>query len=87
MHIILNKQWTELSDYGDAFAKYGLIGVLIRIEDKIQRGISISKKGVTLVSDEGLKDTEDCNNKNILYGREGRLIKTWKDVWSCSEDR
>lgn len=23
-------------DYGDAFAKYGVIGVLIRIEDKIQ---------------------------------------------------
>ena len=25
------------SDYGDAFAKYGVIGVLMRIEDKIQR--------------------------------------------------
>jgi hypothetical protein len=24
-------------DYGDAFAKYGVIGVLMRIEDKIQR--------------------------------------------------
>lgn len=29
-------------DYGDAFAKYGLIGVLMRIEDKIQRSISIN---------------------------------------------
>uniref|UniRef100_A0A6C0HIY9 Nucleotide modification associated domain-containing protein n=1 Tax=viral metagenome TaxID=1070528 RepID=A0A6C0HIY9_9ZZZZ len=45
------------ADYGDAFAKYGLIGVLMRIEDKIQRGLSISKTGVVLVSDEGLKDT------------------------------
>ena len=45
------------ADYGDAFAKYGLIGVLMRIEDKIQRGLSISKSGITLVSDEGLKDT------------------------------
>jgi len=26
-------------DYGDAFAKYGVIGLLIRIEDKIQRSI------------------------------------------------
>ena len=26
------------ADYGDAFAKYGVIGVLMRIEDKIQRG-------------------------------------------------
>ena len=25
------------ADYGDAFAKYGIIGVLVRIEDKIQR--------------------------------------------------
>ena len=24
-------------DYGDAFAKYGVIGVLMRIQDKLQR--------------------------------------------------
>jgi hypothetical protein len=30
------------TDYGDAFAKYGVIGVLLRIEDKIQRAVSIS---------------------------------------------
>ena len=45
------------ADYGDAFAKYGLIGVLIRIDDKIQRCISITTNGINLVSDEGLKDT------------------------------
>ena len=45
------------ADYGNAFEKYGLIGVLMRIEDKIQRGLSISKRGVVLVSDEGLRDT------------------------------
>ena len=45
------------SDYGDAFAKYGVIGVLIRMEDKIQRCISISKNGVNLVDDEKLRDT------------------------------
>jgi hypothetical protein len=45
------------ADYGDAFAKYGLIGVLMRIEDKIQRGLSISKTGIVMVSDEGLRDT------------------------------
>jgi len=44
-------------DYGDAFAKFGLIGVLVRIEDKIQRAISISNSGIVLVDDEGLKDT------------------------------
>lgn len=45
------------TDYGDAFAKYGLIGVLMRIEDKIQRALSISKSGIVLVNDEGLRDT------------------------------
>jgi len=45
------------SDYGDAFARYGVVGVLMRIEDKIQRALSISKKGITLVNDEGIKDT------------------------------
>ena len=44
-------------DYGDAFAKYGMIGVLIRIEDKIQRALSITNKGIILVHDEGIKDT------------------------------
>lgn len=45
------------ADYGDAFAKFGLIGVLMRIEDKIQRSLSITNKGVNLVSDENIKDT------------------------------
>jgi len=45
------------ADYGDAFAKYGLIGVLMRIEDKIQRSLSITKNGVNLVNDESIKDT------------------------------
>ena len=44
-------------DYGDAFAKYGTIGVLMRIEDKIQRSMSITKNGVNLVNDEGIRDT------------------------------
>ena len=44
-------------DYGDAFAKYGVIGVLMRIEDKIQRSLSITNNGVNLVNDEGIKDT------------------------------
>lgn len=45
------------ADYGDAFAKFGVIGVLMRIEDKIQRSLSITKNGVNLVNDEGIRDT------------------------------
>ena len=44
-------------DYGDAFAKYGVIGVLMRIEDKIQRSLSISKNNITMVNDESIRDT------------------------------
>ena len=44
-------------DYGDAFAKFGVIGVLMRIEDKIQRSLSISKNGISLVDDEKIRDT------------------------------
>ncbi len=44
-------------DYGDAFAKYGVIGVLMRMEDKLHRCMSITKNGVNLVSDEGIRDT------------------------------
>lgn len=45
------------ADYGDAFAKFGVIGVLMRIEDKIQRSLSITKNGIQLVSDESIRDT------------------------------
>jgi len=44
-------------DYGDAFAKFGFIGVLMRIEDKIQRSLSINKNSITLIKDEGIRDT------------------------------
>ena len=44
-------------DYGDAFAKYGPIGTLIRINDKISRLQSITKNGITLINDESIRDT------------------------------
>ncbi len=44
-------------DYGDAFAKYGTLGVLVRISDKLQRFQSITKNQIILVEDEKLKDT------------------------------
>jgi hypothetical protein len=45
------------ADYGDAFADYGLIGVLTRLGDKIKRAINIKKKSITLVDEESLEDT------------------------------
>jgi len=45
------------ADYGDAFADYGTVGILVRIGDKIRRMQSITSKGVNLVEDEKLRDT------------------------------
>ena len=45
------------ADYGDAFATYGPIGVLVRIGDKINRLQNISRTGIKLVGDEGIRDT------------------------------
>ena len=45
------------TDYGDAFATYGTVGVIVRMGDKIQRLLSVSNKGVSLVDNESLRDT------------------------------
>jgi hypothetical protein len=45
------------ADYGDSFATYGPIGVIVRMGDKIQRLVSVSKNGVAFVNNESLRDT------------------------------
>lgn len=45
------------ADYGDAFATYGTVGVLVRLGDKIKRLQSITAKSVSLVEDEKMRDT------------------------------
>jgi len=45
------------ADYGDAFATHGLPGVLMRIQDKLRRYMSVTKRSVQLVDDETLRDT------------------------------
>ena len=44
-------------DYGDAFATFGPVGVIVRMGDKINRLTSVSKNGVNLVDNESLRDT------------------------------
>ena len=61
-YINVQKEAIELfrkknQDYGDAFANYGTVGVLVRLGDKIARCQSISNKGISLVQDEKLRDT------------------------------
>ncbi len=45
------------ADYGDAFAEYGTVGVLVRMGDKIKRLQTIEKNSVALVCDEKIRDT------------------------------
>jgi len=45
------------TDYGDAFATFGPVGVLVRLGDKIQRLSSVTKSGVHLVNNESVRDT------------------------------
>jgi len=44
-------------DYGDSFAQFGPIGVIIRMQDKINRLANITKTNITLVESESLRDT------------------------------
>jgi hypothetical protein len=44
-------------DYGDAFANYGTIGVLVRISDKISRAVSLTETNVSLIDSESIRDT------------------------------
>ena len=59
---VIQKEGKELfrrknEDYGDAFADYGVVGVLVRMGDKLRRFQNIHSKGIQVVNDEGLRDT------------------------------
>ena len=45
------------ADYGDSFATFGPIGVIVRMQDKINRLISVSNTNINCVKDESLRDT------------------------------
>ena len=54
-------------DYGDAFATYGPIGVIVRIGDKISRLMSVTKSGINFVEDETIRDTlMDLHNYSAM---------------------
>jgi hypothetical protein len=68
-------------DYGDAFAKYGVVGVLVRIGDKIGRFQSVTAKQVSLVDTESLRDTLiDLHNYSamaiMLMDEDMKKVKT-----------
>lgn len=44
-------------DYGDSFASYGPVGVLVRMNDKIQRMLTVTNNGISMVKSETIRDT------------------------------
>ncbi len=55
------------ADYGDSFATFGPIGVIVRMQDKINRLISVSNTNINCVKDESLRDTLiDLNNYSSM---------------------
>lgn len=44
-------------DYGDSVAEHGAVGVLIRIQDKLNRTKTVTRTGVQYVNDESIRDT------------------------------
>ena len=60
--ISVQKEGLELfkkknNDYGNAFALYGPVGVIIRLNDKVNRLMSVTNRSINLVSNETLRDT------------------------------
>ena len=44
-------------DYGDAYKKHGVIGILIRMGDKLDRFQNITNNQISYVNSESLRDT------------------------------
>ena len=67
-------------DYGDALADFGLIGILVRLNDKLKRAISITENSISLVEDEKIKDTLiDIHNyaaMGLMLANESKVEKT-----------
>ena len=71
-------------DYGDAFATYGPVGVIVRIGDKIARLTSVTSSGVNLVEDETIRDTlMDLHNyaaMAVMLLDEGKTVNDTDNV-------
>ena len=75
------------SDYGDSvgktFDEYGLVSFLVRIEDKLNRVATLTKKSTTeqQVKDEKIEDIK----AQAQYGRNVKRIKIPSDIYQTSE--
>ena len=71
-------------DYGDSFATYGPVGVIVRMGDKIKRLLSVTKNGVQMVDNESLRDTLiDLHN----YAAMGIMLLDEKEPTNVGEPK
>ena len=75
------------TDYGDAFANFGPVGVIVRMGDKINRLSNVTISNITLIKTETIRDTLiDLHN----YAAMAIMLmdeNTNKDIiWSVSDD-
>lgn len=75
-------------DYGDSYKDYGVVGILVRITDKINRLKQVSKTGIELgVPSETLKDTLlDLSIYSVLGLMELEDDNHNKDLSACFEN-
>jgi hypothetical protein len=53
----LNLFANKNKDYGDSFANFGPVGVIVRMGDKINRLTSINKSSIRMIETESIRDT------------------------------
>jgi len=71
-------------DYGDSFATYGPVGVIVRMGDKIKRLLSVTKNGIQMVDNESLRDTLiDLHN----YAAMGIMLLDEKEPTNVGEPK
>ena len=68
------------TDYGDAFAEFGVIGVLMRIEDKIKRSLSITKNGISVI--QGTSYGSKYDPTNTIFAIEDESLKKLVDFFN-----
>ena len=79
------------NDYGDAFANYGAIGVLVRMGDKMSRCQSITNKSISMIDSESLRDTLiDLHNYSamaimLIDEKEKDKVKLQRTITTTSE--
>jgi hypothetical protein len=77
------------NEYGDAMNHYGLIGVLMKLEEKIKQSIHVSKSGIDIVPSDHLRDTlislSNHTTMAIILLDQGKLVSSGPTINEINE--